>query len=178
MRSRRYTVCILITSAARWVHINYFRRPMGYHYLSAKVTLTDCRSRYGKFICQKSVLTVLHIRRHVAQREREPSRIPAKELSRLFKKYRKLRKLIRKHIKNNVPRSSRIHCFACAFSDERKKLLSGRVTFLLQLSKKTKRLQVESRRRRKQKAVSQTSVFLFKSSKNRCKSCNNNNNNI
>ena len=71
--------------------------------------LTHCRSRYEKFVYQKSVLTVKHIRRHVARREREPSRIPAKKLSRLLQKSRKLRKLVRKHIKNNVPRSSRIH---------------------------------------------------------------------
>ena len=143
--------------------------------LSVKVTdensdsspiLTHCRSRYGKFVYQKSVLTVRHIRRHVARREREPSRIPAKKLCRLLQKSRKLRKLVRKHIKNNVPRSSRIHRFAYAFSRERKKLLSGRVTFLPQLTKKAKRLQVDSRRRRKQTAASQTSVFHFKSSKN------------
>ena len=48
--------------------------------------------------------------------------------------------------------------------------MSGRVTFLPQLTKKAKRLQVDSRRRRKQTAASQTSVFHFKSSKKRCKS--------
>ena len=56
-------------------------------------------------------------------------------------------------LKNNVPRS-----------------LSGRVTFLLQLCKKTKRLQVQTRRRRKQTAASETSVFHFRSGKIRCKS--------
>ena len=110
------------------------------------------------------------LRRHVAQCEREPSRIAAKKLCRLLQKSRQLRKLVRKQIKNNVPRSSRIHCFAYAFSRERKKLLSGQVTFLLQITKKAKRLQVDSRWRRKQTAASQTSVFHFKSSKKRCKS--------
>ena len=43
---------------------------------------------YGKFVYQKSVLIVRHIRRHVARREREPSRIPAKKLSRLLQKSR------------------------------------------------------------------------------------------
>ena len=72
-------------------------------------------------------------------------------------------------LKNNVPRSSRIHRFADTISRERKKLLSGRVTFLLQLCKKTKRLQVQTRRRRKQTAASETSVFHFRSGKIRCK---------
>ena len=129
---------------------------------------SESRSRYAKFIYQKSVLTVRHIR-HVVRREREPSRIPAKKLSSLFKKSRKLRKLVRKYIKKNVPRSSRIHRFTYAFSHERKKLSSDRATFSPQL-KKTKRLQVHSRRRRKQTAAPQTFVFHFKSSKKRCKS--------
>ena len=101
--------------------------------LSVKVTvensrsfaiLNDCRSHYGKFVYQKSVLTVRHFRRHVARRDREPSRIPAKKLSRLLQKSRKLRKIVRKHIKKNVPRSSRIHRFTYALSRERKKLSS------------------------------------------------------
>ena len=66
------------------------------------------RSRYAKFI----VIGVKY-NRHVARRDREPSRIPAKKLSRLLNKRRKLRKRIRKHIKRNVPRSSHISivCF-------------------------------------------------------------------
>ena len=86
---------------------------------------------------------------------------PSQEtLETLLQKSRKLRKLVRKHIKKNVPRSSR-----CIFSRERKKLLSSRVIFLPQPTKKTKRLVVDSRRRRKRMASSQTSVFHFKSSK-------------
>ena len=138
--------------------------------LSVKVTadnsesseLTDCRSRYGKFVYRKSVLTERYIHRHVARREREPSRIPAKKLSRLLQKCRKLRKLVRKHIKNNVPRSSRIHRFAYAFSRERKKLSSGRVTFLPQLTKKAKRLQVDSRRVENKRLHCKVLCFILK----------------
>ena len=68
------------------------------------------------------------------------------------------RKLVRKHIKKNVPRPSRIHRFACAFRRERKKLLSGRVTFLPQPTKKTKRLVVDSRRRRKRMAAANVCI--------------------
>ena len=68
------------------------------------------------------------------------------------------RKLVRKHIKKNVPRPSRIHRFACAFRRERKKLLSGRVIFLPQLTKKTKRLVVDSRRRRKRMAAANVCI--------------------
>ena len=47
-------------------------------------------------------------------------RIPAKKLASLFQKHRKLRKLVRKYIKKSVPKSSKIHCYTCAFSYERK----------------------------------------------------------
>ena len=56
-------------------------------------------------------------------------RIPAKKLASLFQKHRKLRKLVRKYIKKSVPKSSKIHCYTCAFSYERKKLLRQGVLF-------------------------------------------------
>ena len=62
------------------------------------------RSRYAKFVYRKSVR-----RRH--QRDREPSRIPLKQLSRALHKSRHFRKLVRKYIKKNVPKSSAMHLF-------------------------------------------------------------------
>ena len=62
------------------------------------------RSRYAKFVYCKSVR-----RRH--QRDREPSRIPVKQLSRALHKSRHFRKFVRKYIKKNVPKSSAMHLF-------------------------------------------------------------------
>ena len=62
------------------------------------------RSRYAKFLYCKSVR-----RRH--QRDREPSRIPVKQLSRALHKSRHFRKLVRKYILKNVPKSSAMHLF-------------------------------------------------------------------
>ena len=41
--------------------------------------------------------------------DREPSRIPVKQLARAFGKSRKIREAVRKYIRKNVPKSSRIH---------------------------------------------------------------------
>ena len=131
-------------------------------------TTKDCRSRYAKFLHDKRVfILTVTVKRHVGRRDREPSRIPAKKLSRLLKKNRKLRKLVRKHIRKNVPRTSRIHRLLCASSRERKRLLSDQVRYLPRVIKKTKC--VQERRSRKQTAASKTSAFRFERSKNRCK---------
>ena len=57
------------------------------------------RSRYGKFLEKQCNNCVTH-QRH---RDREPSRISAKKLSRLFTKSRTLRKMVRNAIKRNIP---------------------------------------------------------------------------
>ncbi len=89
------------------------------------------RSRYGKFlsdqchvilIARKQCSNCLTHRRH---REREPSRISAKKLCRLFTKSRKLRKVIRNQIKRNIPTSSHIHRYTQAFTHERQRIISN-----------------------------------------------------
>ena len=62
------------------------------------------RSRYAKFIYCKC-------EGGRQQRDREPSRIPVKQLSRALHKSRSFRKLVRKYIKKNVPKSSAMHLF-------------------------------------------------------------------
>jgi hypothetical protein len=59
------------------------------------------------------------------KREREPSRISAKKLCRLFTKNRKLRKVVRNEIKRNIPTSSHIHRYTQAFSHERQRIISN-----------------------------------------------------
>ena len=80
------------------------------------VSIKDCRSRYEKFISFNCVIT----RSYAIRRDREPSRIPVKQLARALQKTRKTRRLVRKYIKKNVPTSSRIHLFTKrrAFSRE------------------------------------------------------------
>ena len=63
------------------------------------------RSRYAKFVYCKSV------RRRHQRRDREPGRIPVKQLSRALHKSRHFRKFVRKYIKKNVPKSSAMHLF-------------------------------------------------------------------
>ena len=57
---------------------------------------------------------------HGVARDREPSRVPVKQLSRLLHKRRNVREMVRKNIVKNVPKSSRIHCFVnkCNFIHE------------------------------------------------------------
>lgn len=62
------------------------------------------RSRYAKFVYCKCV-------GGRPKRDREPSRIPVKQLSRALHKSRSFRKLVRKYIKKNVPKSSAMHLF-------------------------------------------------------------------
>lgn len=69
-----------------------------------------CRSRYAKFLT--SELCVVHKPSAVLRRtDREPSRIPIKQLTRVMNKGRNVRKLIHKYIAKNVPMSSKIHCY-------------------------------------------------------------------
>ena len=60
------------------------------------------RSRYEQF--HSIHINCARKNRRCARRSREPSRVPLKELKRVFKKSKKLRRLTREHIlKNNYP---------------------------------------------------------------------------
>ena len=100
----------------------------------------DCRSRYAKFQYDNShVLNVTINRRHIGRRDRSPSRIPAKKLSRVLNKSRKLRRIVRKYIRRNIPKSSHIHRLLYAFTHERKRLLKDQPSYLREFFRKTKR---------------------------------------
>ena len=99
-------------------------------------TYTNCaitvRSRHVKFICDKNPQSELlfignyqhnHSRCRY-QRDREPSRIPAKKICRLLTKSRKLKKAFRKNVKRNIPDSSRVYRYTQAFSHECQRVLS------------------------------------------------------
>ena len=62
------------------------------------------RSRFEQFIYFEGVK-----RCRLKLVDREPSRIPVKQLARAFGKSRKIREAVRKYIRKNVPKSSRIH---------------------------------------------------------------------
>ena len=68
---------------------------------------TNCpRSRIEQFIYFEGV------KRHRHKLvDREPSRIPVKQLTCAFGKSRKIRKAVRKYKRKNVPKSSKIHLF-------------------------------------------------------------------
>jgi len=72
------------------------------------------RSRYAKFVASECLMCKPS---SVQRRDREPSRIPIKQLSRVMNKNRNIRKFVRHYITKNVPASSRIHCFMvkCGF---------------------------------------------------------------
>ena len=44
-------------------------------------------------------------------RDREPSRIPKKRITRILKKSRKVRRLLRTYIRKSIPKASRMHLF-------------------------------------------------------------------
>ena len=118
------------------------------------LTTKECRSRYDKLI----VVDVN--KRHVGRRDREPSRIPAKKISRFLRKNKKIRKQVRKHIKRNVPKSSRIHrLFSYGFSCKQE-------SYFPQVKKlKTKCHIASSKHPTKQARASNTSEFLFENDK-------------
>ena len=81
---------------------------------------TQCvRSRYAKFLASECVIS-LNKPKAIPQRDREPSSIPVKLLTRIMNKSRNIRKVIRKYIAKNVPRSSKIHCHInkCGFNQQ------------------------------------------------------------
>ena len=80
--------------------------------------LEECRSRYAKFRIHQYVE---HKPRVVTRtRDREPSRIPVKQVTRLLHKSRKIRKRVRKYAVKNVPMTTRMYCFVnkCNFEHE------------------------------------------------------------
>ena len=101
-----------------------------YKTLQRKWLSMERRSRYMNFTVFNNLNTVHHSVHRISKRGRAPSRIPVKKISRLLDKSRKVRKLVRKYIKKDVPRSSHIHRLLHAFSHERKKLLIDRVIYL------------------------------------------------
>ena len=94
---------------------------------------TTVRSRYVKFLCHRNSKNQLifngdyqhsNCLSQRCQRDREPSRIPAKKICRLLTKSRKLRKAFRKKIKRDIPDSSCVHRYTQAFSHEYQRVLS------------------------------------------------------
>ena len=69
-------------------------------------TVCNCRSRYDKFVYFNRPRT-----HGIRVRDREPSRIPKKRITRILKKSRKVRRLLRTYIGKSIPKSSRMHLF-------------------------------------------------------------------
>ena len=69
-------------------------------------TVCNCRSRYDKFVYFNRPRT-----HGIRVRDREPSRIPKKRITRILKKSRKVRRLLRTYIRKSIPKSSRMHLF-------------------------------------------------------------------
>jgi len=107
------------------------------------ISIKTCRSRYAKFIYYNRIkynyydVTVSRYNYQIplnyhAVRDREPSRISVRRLTRALSLYksRKIRRLERKYIAKNVPKSSRVHQYIHTFnlgsklySDEDKRCL-------------------------------------------------------
>ena len=69
-------------------------------------TVCNCRSRYDKFDYFNRPRT-----HGIRVRSREPSRIPKKRITRILKKSRKVRRLLRTYIRKSIPKSTRMHLF-------------------------------------------------------------------
>ena len=67
----------------------------------------EYRSRYSKFHTYQ-----YEHKPHVVTPDREPSRLPVKQLTCVMHKSRKIRKNVQKNVVKNEPMSSRVHCFA------------------------------------------------------------------
>ena len=57
------------------------------------ILLEDCRSRYARFVCYPELKV-----QHAVKRDREPSRLPIKHLTRIFNKSHVIRKAARRMI--------------------------------------------------------------------------------
>ena len=66
--------------------------------------VSNCRSRFDKFV-------YFNRPRTHGVRGREPRRIPKKRITRILKKSRKVRRLLRAYIRKSIPRYSRMHLF-------------------------------------------------------------------
>ena len=66
-------------------------------------TVCNCRSRYDKFVCFNRPRT-----HGIRVRDRKPSRIPKKRITRVLKKSWKVRRLLRTYIRKSIPKSSRM----------------------------------------------------------------------
>ena len=69
-------------------------------------TVCNCRSRYDKFVYFNRPST-----HGIRVRDREPSRIPKRRVTRILKKSRKVRRLLRTYIRKSIPKASRMHLF-------------------------------------------------------------------
>ena len=69
-------------------------------------TVCNCRSRYDKFVYFNRPRT-----HGIRVRDREPSRIPKKRITRILKKSRKVRRLLRTYMRKSIPKSTRMHLF-------------------------------------------------------------------
>ena len=69
-------------------------------------TVCNCRSRYDKFVYFNRPRT-----HGVRVRDRELSRMPKRRVTRILKKSRKVRRLLRTYIRKSIPKSSRMHIF-------------------------------------------------------------------
>ena len=67
----------------------------------------NCRSRYDNFVHFNRPRT-----HGIRVCDRKPSRIPKKRSTRILKKSRKVRRLLRTYIRKSIPKSSRMHLFA------------------------------------------------------------------
>ena len=69
-------------------------------------TVCNCRSRYDKFVYFNCPHT-----HGIRVRDREPSGIPKKRITRILKKSRKVTRLLRTYIRKSIPKSSRMYLF-------------------------------------------------------------------
>ena len=67
-------------------------------------TVCNCRSRLDKFVFSNRT------RAH-GVRDREPIRTPKKRITRILKKCRKVKRLLRTYIRKSIPKASRMHFF-------------------------------------------------------------------
>ena len=70
-------------------------------------TICNCRSRYDKFVYFNCPHT-----HGIRVCDRKPSGIPKKRITRVLKKSRKVRRLLRTYIRKSIPKSSRMYLFA------------------------------------------------------------------
>ena len=69
-------------------------------------TICNCRSRYDKFVYFNCPHT-----HGIRVCDRKPSGIPKKRITRVLKKSRKVRRLLRTYIRKSIPKSSRMRLF-------------------------------------------------------------------